>query len=458
MRRLRDVAQLIRTRLESSFGPEAHTKLMVDRSSGAMSITADGLSILRIICQQPSTDVLAKLFLQLAEAHKQSTGDGTTAAVLFACCLHEQACRLIDLGAHPKAIVDALSLQSEIIQQTYVELSQPIDCIDNGLRQLIVSQLITKLSDLHAGLICDLLLAHRENLHLMTIRAAGHGSFTQSCIQDGYCFSVPSGSNAFHMQVSLLKPCIRVLLIDGYPFDTAIASAQGAISAKSLGLQPHIVTSAQSINEDRRIATEEAALSVDVVLSTSHLRPPSNTSALYISHVPKRDLYRLAQLTGCTVYRFLPASDDLDVVSASSFRVHRHELSMSVPVGPHRLLTFDIFAPSTEASADYEHVLSDAVRCVQQMPRVLVGAGQTERALAATVKKQPSLVSDCLSRAFLSVASLLPDNESSPTVVWDALPSRLNGTLAAITLVCTLLRVDHIMEDKPPETREHKRR
>jgi len=115
--------------VKSTLGPKGMDKMLVD-SLGDTTITNDGAEILKALDVE---HVAAVMMVNLAKSIDTEIGDGTTAAVIFASTLLNNALELIEQSIHPKHISHGYKLAAdkaiEIIKDIAVKISSDDDNI-----------------------------------------------------------------------------------------------------------------------------------------------------------------------------------------------------------------------------------------------------------------------------------------------------------------------------------------
>ncbi|OQR78412.1 T-complex protein 1 subunit epsilon isoform 1-like [Tropilaelaps mercedesae] len=102
-------AKAVANSIRTSLGPKGLDKLMVS-SDGDVTITNDGATILK---KMNVDHQVARLLVQLSQSQDDEIGDGTTAVVVLAGALLEQAEQLLDKGIHPIRIADGFDMAAK---------------------------------------------------------------------------------------------------------------------------------------------------------------------------------------------------------------------------------------------------------------------------------------------------------------------------------------------------------
>ena len=113
--------------VKSTLGPKGMDKMIVD-SLGDVMITNDGAKILDKLDIE---HVAAQMMVNLAKSIDTDIGDGTTAAVVFAAALLDNALELIEQGIHPKHISYGYKLASDRSLKILEEITERISIDDD---------------------------------------------------------------------------------------------------------------------------------------------------------------------------------------------------------------------------------------------------------------------------------------------------------------------------------------
>lgn len=113
--------------VKSTLGPKGMDKMIVD-SLGDVMITNDGAKILDKLDIE---HVAAQMMVNLAKSIDTDIGDGTTAAVVFAAALLDNALELIEQSIHPKHISYGYKLASDRSLKILEEITERISIDDD---------------------------------------------------------------------------------------------------------------------------------------------------------------------------------------------------------------------------------------------------------------------------------------------------------------------------------------
>ena len=126
--------RLIRSMIESTFGPLGMEKIYLD-IIGEATYTKDGATFLRKIdVQHPA----AKVLIDATNTVDNEVGDGTLSTAILAASLLEKAEEMINLGINPATIVDGYVDGLEYSKRILNDISKKVNCND----RLIIENLV----------------------------------------------------------------------------------------------------------------------------------------------------------------------------------------------------------------------------------------------------------------------------------------------------------------------------
>jgi T-complex protein 1 subunit beta len=95
--------------VKSTLGPKGMNKILQSASSGDISVTNDGATILKAI---QLDNAAAKILVNISKVQDDEVGDGTTSVTVLAAELLREAERLIAQKIHPQTIVEGYRIAS----------------------------------------------------------------------------------------------------------------------------------------------------------------------------------------------------------------------------------------------------------------------------------------------------------------------------------------------------------
>lgn len=95
--------------VKSTLGPKGMNKILQSGSSGEVSVTNDGATILKSI---QLDNAAAKILVNISKVQDDEVGDGTTSVCVLAAELLREAEKLVNTKIHPQTIVEGYRLGS----------------------------------------------------------------------------------------------------------------------------------------------------------------------------------------------------------------------------------------------------------------------------------------------------------------------------------------------------------
>lgn len=111
--------------VKSTLGPKGMNKILQSGSSGDITVTNDGATILKSI---QLDNAAAKILVNISKVQDDEVGDGTTSVCVLAAELLREAEKLVNAKIHPQTIVEGYRIASGIALKA-LEAS----AVDNGL-------------------------------------------------------------------------------------------------------------------------------------------------------------------------------------------------------------------------------------------------------------------------------------------------------------------------------------
>ena len=95
--------------VKSTLGPKGMNKILQSSSTGEISVTNDGATILKAI---QLDNAAAKILVNISKVQDDEVGDGTTSVTVLAAELLREAEKLIAQKIHPQTIVEGFRIAS----------------------------------------------------------------------------------------------------------------------------------------------------------------------------------------------------------------------------------------------------------------------------------------------------------------------------------------------------------
>ena len=177
--------------LKSNLGPKGTLKMLVS-GAGDIKLTKDGKVLLtEMQIQNPTACMIARI----ATAQDDTTGDGTTSAVLIVGEIMKQAERHLSDGVHPRLLCEGIEAAKGAVLQFLDSVRVAKDCTDRPLLlQIAQASLRTKmhveLADKFTEMVVDAVLCVRKpdapiDLHMVEIMHMQHRSGMESRLVKG---------------------------------------------------------------------------------------------------------------------------------------------------------------------------------------------------------------------------------------------------------------------------------
>jgi len=133
------IADLVKTTL----GPKGMDKILQQQSTGIVTITNDGATILKNI---HIDNAAAKVLVDISKTQDDEVGDGTTSVVVLAGELLRQAETLLAQRVHPMTIIEGWRMATDIARKALIESAVDKQANKEEMRQALIQVAETTLS------------------------------------------------------------------------------------------------------------------------------------------------------------------------------------------------------------------------------------------------------------------------------------------------------------------------
>ncbi|KAL8293537.1 hypothetical protein RQP46_000238 [Phenoliferia psychrophenolica] len=208
--------------VKSTLGPKGMNKILHSTSTGEITVTNDGATILKSIALD---NPAAKILVNISKVQDDEVGDGTTSVTVLAAELLREAEKLVTLGrVHPQTVVEGYRIASRTALAALEASSR-----DNGkdpalfredllaiARTTLSSKVLAADKDYFATLAVDAVLRLKGSTdleHIQIIKKQG-GKLTDSYLDEGFILDKKIGVNCPH-KIENAK-----ILIANTPMDT----------------------------------------------------------------------------------------------------------------------------------------------------------------------------------------------------------------------------------------------
>ncbi|KAF5390337.1 hypothetical protein D9757_002968 [Collybiopsis confluens] len=179
--------------VKTTLGPKGMNKILQSASTGEISVTNDGATILKSI---QLDNAAAKILVNISKVQDDEIGDGTTSVCVLAAELLREAEKLIGLRIHPQTVVEGYRIASQAALKALETSSVDHSSDPTKFRQDLVNIAKTTLSSkvlnqdktYFAELAVEAVLRLRgsTNLeHIQIIKKVG-GKLTDSYLDEGF--------------------------------------------------------------------------------------------------------------------------------------------------------------------------------------------------------------------------------------------------------------------------------
>ncbi|RKP12069.1 chaperonin Cpn60/TCP-1 family, partial [Piptocephalis cylindrospora] len=207
--------------VKSTLGPKGMDKILQSTSSGAVTVTNDGATILKSIALD---NAAAKVLVNISKVQDDEVGDGTTSVCVLAAELLREAERLVSQHIHPQVIIEGFRAASATALEALESAakdhsSDPAlfrEDLINIARTTLSSKVLNQDKEYFSELAVDAVLRLRgstslESIHI--IKKVG-GRLADAYLDDGFILDKRMGVN----QPKKIKNA-RILLANT-PMDT----------------------------------------------------------------------------------------------------------------------------------------------------------------------------------------------------------------------------------------------
>ncbi|KAH9808738.1 chaperonin Cpn60/TCP-1 family [Melampsora americana] len=189
--------------VKSTLGPKGMNKILHSTTTGEITVTNDGATILKSI---PLDNAAAKILVNISKVQDDEVGDGTTSCCVLAAELLREAEKLVTTNRiHPQTVVEGYRIASQVALKTLEanakdHSSDPIEFrkdLINIAKTTLSSKVLSADKDYFANLAVDAVLRLKgsTNLdHIQIIKKPG-GQLTDSYLDEGFILEKKIGTN-----------------------------------------------------------------------------------------------------------------------------------------------------------------------------------------------------------------------------------------------------------------------
>lgn len=319
--------QAIANVVRSSLGPNGLDKMLVD-DIGDVIISNDGATILKTLeVQHPA----AKVLVQLAQLQDKEVGDGTTSVVLLAAELLRRGNELVKSRIHPTIVMAGYRVaMKECLRYIKEDLSIKVDRLGReGLINAAKTSMSSKLIGPECQLFAEMVVkavesvkrTNQEGNPIVPVKAINvlkaHGqSIHDSLYVDGYVLNMSRSAQGMPTVVTDAKVACVDFNLNKFKLQMGV-SIVVTDPTKLAGIR----TNEMEITKER--VRKILAAGANVILTSKGiddlvLKYFVEAKAIAVRRVDRKDLRRIAKLTGAEVLTTLMDIEGEETFQASS--------------------------------------------------------------------------------------------------------------------------------------------
>src|SRR5271170_612262 len=161
--------------VKSTLGPKGMDKILQSASTGEITVTNDGATILKSIALD---NAAAKVLVNISKVQDDEVGDGTTSVCVLAAELLREAEQLVAKKIHPQTIVEGFRIAEKAaltaLTNSAVDHGGNVDALrkdlENIARTTLSSKVVSQDKDYFAKLVVDAVLRLKGSTNLDSIQ------------------------------------------------------------------------------------------------------------------------------------------------------------------------------------------------------------------------------------------------------------------------------------------------
>jgi T-complex protein 1 subunit alpha len=292
--------------VKSSLGPVGLDKMLVDEV-GDVTITNDGATILKLLeVEHPA----ARVLVNLSSLQDSEVGDGTTSVVILASELLKQANQLVMQGVHPTAVISGLLIAKKEACKFIARMSaRTTELGESSLMAVAKTSMASKIISGESKFFAEMAFTAVKRVEMQTptgktkypisaisiLKAHGQ-SLRQSELVNGYALNCTRASQGMVRAVQNAK--IALLDID-------LRKSKMALGVQVVVTDPSKLQAIRKKESD--LTRNRIQMLIDaganVVFTTKGIDDQAlkifvENKMIAIRRVPKKDMRRLANITG----------------------------------------------------------------------------------------------------------------------------------------------------------------
>ncbi|EPS95005.1 hypothetical protein FOMPIDRAFT_1169112 [Fomitopsis schrenkii] len=414
--------------VKSTLGPKGMNKILQSGSTGEISVTNDGATILKAI---QLDNAAAKILVNISKVQDDEVGDGTTSVCVLAAELLREAEKLIAMRIHPQTIVEGFRIASaaalHALEKAAIDNSadpaQFRQDLFNIARTTLSSKVLSQDKDYFANLAVDAVLRLKGSTdldHIQIIKKVGE-KLTDSYLDEGFILDKTIGINCPKRLEN------ATILIANTSMDTDKIKIFGArVKVDSTGKLAELERAEREKMKAKVESIAAHGINCFVNRQLIYNYPESllaEKGVLTIEHADFEGVERLSLVTGGEI---VSTFDRPDLV-----KLGRCELIEEIMIGEDKLTKFSgvaageactvVLRGSTSQMVDEaERSLHDALSVLSQTvkeTRTVLGGGCSEMlmsvavdAAAHKIEGKKALAAEAFASALRQIPTILADN------------------------------------------------
>ncbi|KLO17488.1 hypothetical protein SCHPADRAFT_919431 [Schizopora paradoxa] len=414
--------------VKSTLGPKGMNKILQSVSTGEISVTNDGATILKSV---QLDNAAAKILVNISKVQDDEVGDGTTSVCVLAAELLREAEKLVLAKIHPQTIIEGYRLASaaalSALEGSAVDHSTDPTTFREDLfniaRTTLSSKVLSQDKDYFANLAVDAVLRLQGSTdldHIQIIKKVG-GKLTDSYLDEGFILDKSIGVNC-PKRLENAK-----ILIANTSMDTDKIKVFGArVKVDGTGKLADLERAEKEKMKAKVAAIASHGINCFVNRQLIYNYPESllaEHGIVSIEHADFEGVERLSLVTGGEI---ASTFDRPDLV-----KLGRCELIEEIMIGEDKLIKFSGVAAgkactvvlrgsTTQMVDEADRSLHDALSVLSQTvkeTRVVLGGGCSEMLMSCAVEEvarkvsgKKALAVEAFARALRQIPTILADN------------------------------------------------
>ncbi|KAH0839449.1 chaperonin Cpn60/TCP-1 family [Lanmaoa asiatica] len=384
--------------VKSTLGPKGMNKILQSGSTGDISVTNDGATILKSI---QLDNAAAKILVNISKVQDDEVGDGTTS----------RQEKLIAMKIHPQTIIEGYRLASRAALDALEKAgygSRFRQDLFNIARTTLSSKVLSQDKDYFANLAVDAVLRLKGSTdleHIQIIKKVG-GKLTDSYLDEGFILDKSIAVNS-PKRLENVK-----ILIANTAMDTDKIKVFGArVKVDSTGKLAELERAEREKMKAKVEAIAAHGINCFVNRQLIYNYPESlltEKGILVIEHADFEGVERLSLVTGGEI---ASTFDRPDLV-----QLGKCELIEEIIIGEDKLIKFSGVAAGEASERSLHDALSVLSQTVKET-RIVLGGGCSEMLMscaveevARKVKGKKAIATEAFGRALRQIPTILADN------------------------------------------------